>query len=228
MCFCAGSDPAITDSRGWYLVDVDRFLMELPNIALWHAFADGHRFVTDDGDVVTTRTADAGPLVLPTGRIVVSDPILDPWNKPFTLAVPPGTYPVFLSLIQDDVALVMVHLSEESPVRWKPAKPESFGVDSATGCLMDHKVSRFLRRKAECGKYEQYMQRFQVAMDEKGLCGNYVVDRESGANVVLFHTWGGDGRFPSFFGFDSEGKPICLVIDMFLGFDRVIGSEPKP
>jgi hypothetical protein len=121
--------------------------MDLPNMALWHAFVDGHRFQTDDGESVTTRIADAGALVLPTGRIVVSDPILDPFNKPFTVVVPPGTYPVLLSLIKDDVALVMVSFAEGSPVRWQATKPANFGVDSATGCLMDQKVCRFLRRK---------------------------------------------------------------------------------
>src|SRR3989442_4802813 len=123
--------------------------MELPSIALWHAFVDGHRFNTEDGESVTTRIVDAGALVLPTGQVVVSDPILDPFNRPFSVAVPPGTYPVLLSLIKDDVALVMVNFLAGSPVRWERTRPQSFGVDSATGGLMDQKVCRFLRRKAE-------------------------------------------------------------------------------
>jgi Protein of unknown function (DUF4241) len=199
--------------------------MELPNIALWHAFADGHQFLTDDGQSVTTRIADAGALVLPTGRIVVSDPILDPFNKPFTVAVPPGAYPVLLSLIKDDVGLVMVNFAEGTPVRWQAAKPERFGVDSATGCLMDQKLRQFLRRKSESEEYEEYIRRFQDAMEENdGLWGRCCVDRESGANVVLFRTWGGDGVFPSFFGYNFEGVVVCLVTDMFLCSDHVVGS----
>src|SRR5262245_27095920 len=97
--------------------------MELPSIALWDAFTDGHRFETDDGESVSTRVADAGTLVLPTGRIVVSDPILDPFSKAFSVPVPADTYPVLLSLIKDDVALVMVNLAEGPPVRWQAAKP---------------------------------------------------------------------------------------------------------
>jgi hypothetical protein len=200
--------------------------MELPDIALWHAFADGHRFLTEN-EVVTTRIADAGVLVLPTGRIVVSDPILDPFNKPFSVTVPSGSYPVLLSLIKDDVALVMVNFAEGPPVRWRKTKPETFGVDSATGCLMDHRVCQFLRRKAEADKCEKYSCRFQDALEEnEGLWGSYCLDAQSGTNVVLFRTWGGDGVFPSFFGYNAEGEVVCLVTDMYLCFEHVLGSAP--
>jgi hypothetical protein len=202
--------------------------MELPNIALWDAFTEGHRFQTDDGDAVSTRIADAGALVLPTGRIVASDPILDPFNKPFSVAVPADTYPVLLSLIKDDVALVMVNFAKGPPVRWQAAKPKNFGVDSATGCLMDNTVCRFLRRKAQKGQYDKYIRRFQDAMAEnEGLWGSYCVDSDSGANVVLLRTWGGDGVFPSFFGYNADGEVVCLVTDMFLCFHHLLGSA-KP
>jgi len=201
--------------------------MRLPDPALWQAFEDGHRFMTADGEIVTTTTLDAGALVLPTGQIVACDPILDPWVKPFSVTVPPDSYQVLLSLIQDDVALVMVLFGEGTPMRWKATTPKSFGVDSATGCLMDHKVSRLLHRKADADKYEKYAHRFQNALDEHdGLWGNFCVDSSSGANVVLYHTWGGDGAFPSFFGYNSDGELICLVIDMFLEQDHVVGSAP--
>jgi hypothetical protein len=131
-------------------------------------------------------------------------------------------YPVLLSLIKDDVALVMVNLGEGPPVRWHAAKPATFGVDSATGCLMDDKVCSFLRRKAEEDKYDKFIRRFQDALEEnEGLWGNCCVGSATGANVVLFRTWRGDGVFPSFFGYNVEGEVVCLVIDMFLSLDQV-------
>src|SRR5688572_18746134 len=102
--------------------------MRLPDVALWKAFADGQRFITKHGEFLTTRIEDAGALVLPTGWLVAADPILDPWNKPFTVAVPPGSYPVLLSLIKDEVALVMVHFAEGTPVRWQASRPRTFSV----------------------------------------------------------------------------------------------------
>lgn len=199
--------------------------MELPSHALWDAFTEGHRFITDVGESVTTRVVDAGALVLPTGRIVVSDPILDPFNKPFSVSVTPDSYSVLLSLIKDDVALVMVNFAEGPPVYWQKTKPDSFEVDSGCGCLMDHKVSRFLRRRAEDDKYEGYSRRFQDALEENdGQWGGYRVGRSSGANVVVFRAWGGDGTFPSFFGYSANDEVVCLVTDMFLNFDNVVGS----
>ena len=197
--------------------------MKLPSPALWQVFADGAEVVrNDDGTIESSRTLDIGHLTLPTGRIVVSDPFLDPWNEPFSVHVPPGSYPVLLSVIRGDAALVMIAFGDGPPVSWRPTDPSTFGVDSGTGVLMDQKVSRFLRRKAEAARYERYSQRFRDALDEEdGLSANCCIERRTGANVVLFRTWGGDGTFPSYFGFAADGSVACLVTDMYLAFDCV-------
>jgi Protein of unknown function (DUF4241) len=148
--FLFSTDPGIEPTR--------MTTMSIPQNDLWLAFQDGYQFRLNESEVtVTMRQTDAGALLLPTGRIVASDPILDPWNAPFTITVPPGTYPVHLALGNEDVAFVGVFFNEGMPVRWKKAKPGSFSVDSATGCLMDHRLNRFLRQKAIDGKYERYV-----------------------------------------------------------------------
>ena len=89
---------------------------------------------------------------------------------------------------------------------------------------MDHKVCRFLRRKAEDDEYDRYPRRFQDALEEhEGFWGSVCVDTASGANVVLFRTWAGDGVFPSFFGYNAAGQVACLVTDIFLCLDHVVG-----
>jgi hypothetical protein len=180
---------------------------------LWLAFRDGHKFELDGGDrFITMRPADAGSLILPSGRIVASDPILNAWNPPFKTSIAPGTYPVHIALGNEDVAFVMVLFDDGPPTRWRKAKPPYFSVDSATGCLMDFRVARFLRQKAEAGKYDRYTHIFDNALVETGLWANVPIG--SSANVVLFHTWGGDGSFSVNFGLDDDDAPICLVIDM--------------
>jgi hypothetical protein len=181
---------------------------------LWQAFEDGHQFTLDDGRVVTMRSADAGPLMLPSGRIVVSDPILDPSNRPFSTSVEPGSYSIHLALDDDEVALVMVMFKEGQPITWKRSKPRDFSVDSGTGCIMDHQVARFLRRKAKADKYERFIKVFEDALAETGW-GSASPIPTLWANVFVFRTLGGDGTFPIFFGYDAEGDVICLVIDMF-------------
>jgi hypothetical protein len=84
---------------------------------------------------------------------------------------------------------------------------------------MDYRVSRFLRRQATEGRYQPYWTQFRDALDAAGgLCTDVRIGRSSGANVLLFHTWGGDGHPASFFGYGARGKVVCLVTDMFLEF----------
>lgn len=208
--------------------------MELPAPALWHAFADGARVAyRSDGEAGTIRTRDAGWLDLPSGRVVASDPFLDPWCDPFSFRIAPAPYLVLLATIDDEAALVMIAFGEEPPVRWRMADPPSFGVDGGAGCLMDRGTSRFLRKKATAGAYERYSRRFQDALDEAdGPCANVaVVDSPGGGNVVLFRTWGGDGRFHAYVGEATDGATACLVIDMHLDSHDVLGVDvagPRP
>jgi Protein of unknown function (DUF4241) len=201
--------------------------VKLPCPALWQVFADGAQVVRDDdGTVETAHTLDIGHLTLPTGRIVLSDPFLDPWNEPLSVRVTPGSYPVLLSVIRGDAALVMIAFGNGPPASWRQTEPPTFGVDSGTGVLMDHKVCRFLRRKAEANRYERYSRAFHDALEEAdGLSANCCIDRRSGANVILFRTWGGDGHFPSYYGFGADGSVTCLVTDMYLAFDGVVAVK---
>jgi hypothetical protein len=85
-------------------------------------------------------------------------------------------------------------------------------VDSASAVLADARVARFLRRKAEEGEYERYRRRFDPDPWAS-------VELFEDLNVFVFHTWGGDGTFSSWFGYDADGEVVCLVIDMFIELD---------
>jgi hypothetical protein len=134
---------------------------------LVRAFRTGERF----GDR-TVRVFEADPLVLPTGHIVACDPgyLLSIHNreKPFTRAVPPGRYPVLLSLLDwpglaksnpnyETVACAMVGFRDVPVARWemalrpdwdlstlKPGYHLGYGVDGGEGCFLDEWVLRFL------------------------------------------------------------------------------------
>jgi hypothetical protein len=184
-------------------------------LPLWQAFQDGYRISVPGTERVVSMQCDGGGSIsLPSGRIVVGDPVLDPWRPPFTTRVPSGMYSVHFAMGDGEVALVMVSFNEGVPLKWKKAKPHTFSVDSATGCLMDHSVARFLKRKAQSNKYDEYLRLFENSLAEKGCWANVPIDRVPDANVVLFRTWGGDGVFSVFFGFDANGGLVCLVIDM--------------
>ncbi len=189
---------------------------KLPNQSLWEAFQDGHQFRAADGELVEMDAHDAGALAVPSGRIVAADPLLNPWNQPFSIRVRPGEYPLHVATTADDVALVMVRFRKGTPTRWRTAAPDSFGVDSGSGCLMDYQLARFLRRKAVAGKYEHFRHKLSDPLERGQPWGNVTVNDAGGANVFVFHTWGGDGRFPCFYGYNAKGRLICLIVDMFL------------
>ena len=149
--------------------------MELPGRSLWDIFADGATVATVDG-TATARTLDLGYLTLPSGRIVASDPFLDPWNEPFTARVPRGAYLALMAVVHGDAASVMVYFGDRPPVSWRPPTRRPSPWICATGCLMDQRVCQFLRRRAEEDRYERYTRRFREALDETdGLWANHTV-----------------------------------------------------
>jgi len=105
---------------------------------------------------ITSDVVQAGDLVLPSGRIIACDPGWL-WCKdvaPFTRTVPPGRYPVLLSVVDYwTIACAMVKFCSESPVRWEMALRPSedlvelrgnqffaYGVDAGMGCFVDAQV----------------------------------------------------------------------------------------
>jgi hypothetical protein len=105
---------------------------------------------------ITSDVFQAGDLVLPSGRIIACDPGWL-WCKdvdPFTRTVPPGRYPVLLSVVDSGrTACAMVKFCSESPVRWEMAlRPGEdlaelrrnqffgYGVDAGMGCFVDAQV----------------------------------------------------------------------------------------
>lgn len=95
--------------------------------------------------------ARAGELQLPSGRVAACDPLTSLAHAPaFARTVAPGAYPVFLGVMDGDVAWARLALGDGRAVRWEPAwlggerKGEGvpgYGVDSGTGCFADAEVA---------------------------------------------------------------------------------------
>jgi hypothetical protein len=128
---------------------------------------------------ITSDVVHAGDLVLPSGRIIACDPGWL-WCKdvaPFTRTVPPGRYPVLLSVVDYwKIACAMVKFCSESPVRWKMAlRPGEdfaelrrnqffgYGVDAGMGCFVDAQVVERLSAEELQGLVEgAFEQKFQL------------------------------------------------------------------
>lgn len=162
---------------------------------------------------------DAGSLTLPTGRLVACDPQFDLVQRPFRKSIEPGDYPVFVSLVWETVALVMVQFDEGEPERWRSSRPECFSVDSGTACLLDAKTARRLSRIAEAGKWDRFWKRVEDGMAETQFnWANTFLSDHAELNAFVFRTFGGDGTFATYWGYGADGRLLCCVTDTFLEF----------
>jgi hypothetical protein len=94
---------------------------------------------------------------MPSGKLIVADPTTAPTSEPLIDAVPPGDYPVNLSILRslEDpadmyVAAARLTIADEPVKAWEPALcPDDdpatlaadeyigFGVDAGMGCFVD-------------------------------------------------------------------------------------------
>ena len=197
------------------------------------AFHDGLELELDSGQV-TMHCHHIADLVAPSGSIVACDPLVVPEQDPFTTQIPPGRYPVILSVVHfhnnDDerVACAMLRLSEQTPMTWematRPGQEVSaleegyifgYGVDSGIGCFMDAATARALIKKMDeqYDYFETIIAELEKTYVHTWSWANITLDPVTGANLVCFSSGLGDGRYASYFGYDGEGTIACLVTD---------------
>ena len=183
-----------------------------------------------------------GELVLTSGKLVACDPLVFPGTEPFDASFQPGRYPVTLSIAYNPkdnsktVAYAMLHLSKQTPVKWKLAtkigedlsalsenEVFGYGVDSGTGCFMDADVSQIIVDKSwEAETYEETLtSQLDDLLEENSRLGlkwaNMRVDEDTEANVIAFASGFGDGFYASYFGYDAEGCIVAVVTEFLSG-----------
>ncbi len=211
------------------------------------AFHDGvditYTLQNDTGSVAeryTLHVHTMGELVVTSGHILACDPELMFETPSFADTVPPGRYPVILSVAEmpsrdQRVAYALLRLSEHAAVRWEMAAPqgqtlralkpgEAFGysVDFGTGCFMDIDVPRELvAQEAARTDITDESAQFYVRLDDMQhktylptwSWADLVVDETTGANIITFSSGWGDGYYPSYWGYDAADQRVALVTD---------------
>ena len=190
---------------------VSRF-MQLPGSCLWDVFHSRCRLRTGAGEL-DVKVVPIDPIVLPSGRVVVGDPLVDIYYaEPLARPVQAGRYSVRLATAAGLGGAVasLVRLLPGTPVCWEPTDPERHGVDSGTSGLTDHELQRRVARKSAYWS-ERHTNRCMDALDADGLWANRRLHRETGGNLLLFRTATGDGYYSSFWGLSENGDALCLV-----------------
>jgi hypothetical protein len=155
--------------------------------ALRSAFA-AERFTFDETSL-QFALADAGTLAVGNGRIAAGDPQAEEAPAPFTQCVPNGAYPVTLARARFDhgderLAYARVLLDAAPAAHWYPA-------------LSAEQDARTLQPGEIFG--------MDVASGQACFA--------SGDASVGFATGAGQGRYASYFGYDSAGRVVALVTD---------------
>jgi len=200
------------------------------------ALTDGFRREAPEGGLVI-RVADAGELSLPTGQVVACDPgrlMHDDMWPAFARAVPPGRYPVRVSVAHFDaggvrVAQAALLLSDAPPVRFElatrpgedvaslgPDEIFGHGVDSGTSCFADLRTAHAVFERCKDWDYCWKGGFSELCSPGGQKWKNAAVDSAGGQNLVVFESGIGDGRYASYWGFDAEGRVACLVTDFGL------------
>lgn len=196
------------------------------------------------------KMVDMGLLNVPTGSIVVCDPLAIPDFAPLNRKIPKGKYPVKIYLADFGnghlrVTLAKLEISNSRAERWILAvrdgedvttlKDEDsyfgFPVDAGIGCFWDEKTrDAFMKFDEQMyntrgeGAYELYLKdEFKKSSTGPGDIGNWLIFTLPGTelNVTMFSSGWGDGRYPAYWGFDKDNNLVSLVIDFII----LLGEE---
>jgi hypothetical protein len=185
------------------------------------------------GTLADHEAVEIGALPVPDGKLLACEPfqIHDP--RRYTVAVPPGTYPVFISIAaapdgtDQRVAYAWVRLRQGAPARWEPARTRpgeevSVGVDSGIACFTSAAAAARLvvgcDRGGRWGYNEPLSDTLVKAMDEvwRDTRGWAVIEAGQGGRLAAFSSGFGDGVYPVYRALDSRGRRLAVAMVFFV------------
>jgi hypothetical protein len=219
--------------------------MEQPD---FFAAFDPQKEFTNSLGTFRCETREIKEVNLPSGRVVIGDPLVDLVAAPLAQRVAPGRYPVIVAIahlkqkksVEQRIACAMLRISGQRPVRWvnvvKEERDDSqwevdgllgYGVDTGMGCFASVESAEAMGERMDAD--EEYLswvldaaEQVHVPMRE---WVSVVPDtRMSDANVVVFSSGMGDGFYASYWGYDERDEPVCLITD----FTVVHSPEAEP
>ncbi|GAA1602781.1 DUF4241 domain-containing protein [Kribbella karoonensis] len=184
-----------------------------------------------EGDVSTLEVVEVCHLNLATGRVVAVDPAYfgsfdEAW--PVVAQVPPGTYPVLLSVVvlpstgrtelsRRLVTAATLKISDNPVAGWNwvdeasDGKVLGVGVDAGTACFYDASERELL---ALLSADED---RVDAALIEASDTGFAAIADSSGGTAAVFIGCGmGDGFYPIRIGRDASDRVAMVMIDLEL------------
>jgi hypothetical protein len=183
------------------------------------------------------ETFEAGDLILTSGKLVASDPLITSEMPAFKTSFPIGEFNVLVhkEVESNCIAYVEIVFSDSEITTWELATSEGqnlvdlqegeiygFPVESGMGCLMDFGTQQdlnlleqhlFKRKGADfMGIYEEFFH--EHFFHEEGAVNQYAFlkpNEEKSGNLFAYEAGYGEGFYASYIGFDKNKVPVKMV-----------------
>ena len=176
-----------------------------------------------------------GMLEVPTGRLITTDPLVQPDRSPLTRTVPPGRYEVVLFKAEGRVAMASLIFADKPVASWELgllegqnqaalARDEFYGfpVDAGLGSFMDMEAAKLMAMRDEKeqlnaagGAYDYYSSVLAPEMGELDFLFHKPIPTNRVNSAIFWSGWG-DGYYPAIWGLDADNQPVKLVIDFYV------------
>ncbi|OPF71577.1 hypothetical protein VT50_0233195 [Streptomyces antioxidans] len=177
-------------------------------------------------DELTISVDSLGELWLPSGEVIVGDPIFlgDEDQLPYAERVPSGRYPVSVSKVtvqdlkypdtspyEDGVAAARLLVRDTPTFVWEPAllrgreKFYGYGVDSGRSCFLDAETNRVLAQD------DAAREEVEGPATKRDRIPGVITAPSNGHQVAVFPSGAGDGVYPTWLGRDADGQVTCFV-----------------
>jgi hypothetical protein len=195
------------------------------------AFQEGFSIKIDSETIYQFQKVLAGKLSLPSGKLVITEPLVFYDQEAIEVDLVPGIYPVYISealitnqgeVVDKRNALSKIVLNPNAKaVEWEFVA--SFPVDGGTGGYIDFNV---MSEIISNGKNEELsdllLEKFKIIYDNikepfnkhHHLYSPHVDLAFKAGNLISFSTGWGDGGYNSLIGYDETGSIVEIVTDL--------------
>lgn len=195
---------------------------------------------------IPVEVLNIGNLTVPSGKIVVCDPLVTPDMPPLSRTVKPGKYPVKIYIAKtkdsgDRYAIAKLEFSTQTADKWALAtrdgedvlelKEDSdffgFPVDAGLGGFFDEQAGiaynkfadEFIKQHPDANMYDDFFEaEFEKSSTGPNDPGNWVNFQipDTELNITMFQSGYGDGVYPAYWGMTKNDEVVSLVIDFFV------------
>jgi hypothetical protein len=185
--------------------------------------------------VISGEIVACDPLVFPETKPLITN--ISPKNYPVIVSLASDSLKASSenNPLYKTVICAMVRFEEQEADRWeliinsdedmiilKEKKCFGYAVDSGISCFMDTQAAQIIIDSSL--NSDTYEETISCQLDElldinnkEFMFANLLLDKDNGLNVIAFSSGFGDGIYPTYLGFDNEGKIVNMVTQFVFG-----------